>query len=68
VLCTGAVEYMLKRAGQAASLPYVHPHMLRPGCGYRLVNQGANTRTIQDFLGHRDFRHTEIYTENRYDG
>jgi integrase len=31
-----AVEYMLKRAGQAAGIPHVHPHMLRHGCGYRL--------------------------------
>jgi type 1 fimbriae regulatory protein FimB len=62
-LCIDAVEYMLKRAGQAAGLGHVHPHMLRHGCGYRLVNQGADTRTIQEYLGHRDVRHTEIYTE-----
>jgi site-specific recombinase XerD len=54
---------MLQRAGQAAGLGHVHPHMLRHGCGYRLVNQGANTRTIQDYLGHRDVPHTELYTE-----
>jgi type 1 fimbriae regulatory protein FimB len=58
-LSVNAVEYMLKRAGQAAGLPHVHPHMLRHGCGYRLVNQGA---TIQEYLGHRDVRHTELYT------
>ena len=62
-LSVEAVEYMLKRAGQAAGIPHVHPHMLRHGCGYRLVNQGANTRTIQDYFGHRDVRHTELYTE-----
>jgi len=54
---------MLKRAGKAAGLPHVHPHMLRHGCGYQLVNQGVNTRTIQDYLGHKDVRHTELYTE-----
>jgi integrase len=57
-LSTDTVEYMLRRAGQAAGLPHVHPHMLRHGCGYRLVNQGANTRTIQDYLGHRDMSAT----------
>jgi site-specific recombinase XerD len=62
-LSIDAVEYMLKRAGRAAGLPHVHPHMLRHGCGYQLVNQGAKTRTIQDYLGHRDVRHTKIYTE-----
>jgi integrase len=38
-LSIDAVEYMLKRAAQAAGLPHVHPHMLRHGCGYRLVNK-----------------------------
>ena len=62
-LSIDAVEYMLKRAGQAAGLPHVHPHMLRHGCGYKLMNDGVYTRTIQDYLGHRDFRHTEIYAQ-----
>jgi hypothetical protein len=46
-MSTDAVEYMLKRAPQAAGLPHVHPHMLRHGCGYQLVNQGTNTASIQ---------------------
>jgi site-specific recombinase XerD len=37
--------------------------MLRHGYGYQLVNEGVNTRTTQDYLGHRDLRHTERYTE-----
>ena len=62
-LSRDAVQYMLRRAAEAAGLPHVHPHMLRHACGYELVNSGANTRTIQDYLGHRDVRHTELYTE-----
>nr|WP_277933045.1 tyrosine-type recombinase/integrase [Nostoc sp. FACHB-892] len=30
-----------------------HCHMMRHACGYYLMNQGYNTREIQDFLGHR---------------
>jgi len=33
------------------SLP-VHPHMQRHACGFALADQGADTRLIQDYLGH----------------
>ncbi|EBW1603214.1 tyrosine-type recombinase/integrase [Salmonella enterica subsp. enterica] len=39
-----------------------HPHMLRHACGYALADNGADTRLIQDYLGHRNIRHTVIYT------
>lgn len=35
-----------------------HPHMLRHACGYELAERGADTRLIQDYLGHRNIRHT----------
>jgi type 1 fimbriae regulatory protein FimB/type 1 fimbriae regulatory protein FimE len=38
-----------------------HPHMLRHACGYKLANDGVDTRTIQDYLGHRNIRHTVRY-------
>jgi type 1 fimbriae regulatory protein FimB len=41
---------------------HVHPHMLRHSCGYALANNGADFRVIQDYLGHRDPRHTTRYT------
>ncbi|MDZ8104716.1 MAG: tyrosine-type recombinase/integrase [Nostoc sp. DedQUE12a] len=28
-----------------------------------MANQGYSTREIQDFLGHRDIKHTEKYTK-----
>ncbi len=31
-------------------------------CGFALADQGADPRLIQDYLGHRDIRHTVIYT------
>lgn len=57
-----AVNYLLARAGERAGLGHVHPHMLRHGCGYQLANDGHDTRLIQDYLGHRDPRHTVRYT------
>lgn len=40
----------------------IHPHMLRHACGYSLAEKGNDTRIIQDYLGHRNIRHTVIYT------
>jgi len=41
----------------------VHPHMLRHSCGYKLANDGVDTRTIQGYLGHKSIQHTVRYTE-----
>jgi len=38
-----------------------HPHQVRHACGLALADQGADTRLIQDYVGHRDIRHTVIY-------
>ncbi|HAH6315182.1 TPA: tyrosine-type recombinase/integrase [Escherichia coli] len=40
----------------------VHPHMLRHACGFALAERGNDTRLIQDYLGHRNIRHTVRYT------
>jgi type 1 fimbriae regulatory protein FimB len=53
----------IRKYGELAGLPLpAHPHMLRHACGFALADQGADTRLIQDYLGHRDIRHTVIYT------
>jgi type 1 fimbriae regulatory protein FimB len=58
-----SVNLLLEKYGDAASLPLrAHPHMLRHGCGFALADQGADTRLIQDFLGHRNIQHTVKYT------
>ena len=36
--------------------------MLRHSCGFALANKGNDLRLIQDYLGHRDPRHTAHYT------
>jgi type 1 fimbriae regulatory protein FimB len=40
----------------------VHPHKLRHACGFGLADLGADTRLIQDYLGHRNIQHTVCYT------
>jgi type 1 fimbriae regulatory protein FimB/type 1 fimbriae regulatory protein FimE len=41
----------------------VHPHMLRHACGFALANKDTDTRTIQDYLGHKSIQHTVKYTQ-----
>ena len=53
----------IRRYGELAELSVeTHPHMLRHACGYALADQGADTRLIQDYLGHRNIQHTVRYT------
>lgn len=61
---TDSFNWLVKRAGKKAKLPFqVHAHMLRHSAGYKLAGDGHDTRSIQDYLGHRDIRHTVRYTE-----
>lgn len=63
-MTTSAVRKIVARAGVLAGLPFpVHPHMLRHACGYKLANDGHDTRAIQHYLGHRQIQHTVRYTE-----
>jgi len=43
-------------------VPPAHLHILRHACGFALADQGADTRLIQDYLGHRNIQHTVRYT------
>ena len=55
---------MVERAARAADFDMkIHPHMLRHSCGYKLANDGVDTRTIQGYLGHKSIQHTVRYTE-----
>jgi site-specific recombinase XerD len=54
----------LAAIGAAAGFPWlVHPHQLRHATGYKLANDGLDTRTLQQYLGHRSIQHTVRYTE-----
>jgi type 1 fimbriae regulatory protein FimB/type 1 fimbriae regulatory protein FimE len=58
------VRKVIQRAGEQARLGFpVHPHMLRHSCGYKLANDGHDTRAIQHYLGHKNIQHTVRYTE-----
>jgi type 1 fimbriae regulatory protein FimB/type 1 fimbriae regulatory protein FimE len=63
-LTPDTVRKLIIRAGKAAGLGFpVHPHMLRHACGYKLANDGHDTRAIQHYLGHKNIQHTVRYTE-----
>jgi len=54
----------LARLGVAGKFPFpLHPHMLRHACGYKLANDGRDTRALQHYLGHKNIMHTVRYTE-----
>ncbi|WP_410529535.1 tyrosine-type recombinase/integrase (plasmid) [Serratia sp. AXJ-M] len=54
---------LLRKYGEKAGIGvHPHPHMLRHSCGYLLADLGTDTRLIQDYLGHRNIRHTVLYT------
>jgi integrase len=57
-----AVNYLVAAAAARAGLAGVHPHTLRHSCGFALADKGHDLRLIQDYLGHRDPRHTVHYT------
>ena len=66
-----AVNYIARVAGEEAKLGRVWPHMLRHSCGYYLADRGTDLRTIQDYLGHRDPKHTAHYSRvagSRFEG
>lgn len=65
------VNYVLQSAANKADLGSVNPHMLRHSCGFYLANKGYDLRLIQDYLGHRDPKHTVRYTRvssHRFEG
>lgn len=66
------VYQIISQLGRAADIAVEpHPHMLRHACGFALAERGIDTRLIQDYLGHRNIRHTVRYTASnaeRFEG
>jgi integrase len=55
---------LIQRVGEAAKMPFpIHPHMLRHACGFKLANDGHDTRALQHYLGHKNIQHTVRYTD-----
>ncbi len=54
---------MVERAGVAAKLGIkAHAQMLRHATGFKLANDGIDTRSLQAYLGHRNIQNTTRYT------
>jgi integrase len=63
-MTTSNVRRLIARLGKEAGLAFpAHPHMLRHALGFKLANDGHDTRAIQLYLGHRNIRHTVRYTD-----
>src|SRR5262245_16545187 len=59
-----AYRHGLRASEEAAKMPFpIHPHMLRHACGFKLANDGHDTRALQHYLGHKNIQHTVRYTE-----
>jgi integrase len=55
---------IIARVGRKIQLDFpIHPHMLRHATGFKLANDGHDTRTIQYYMGHKNIQHTVRYTE-----
>ena len=63
---------LLAKAAKAAGLEgSVHPHLLRHGCGFKLVNDGMDTLSLAAYLGHANIQNTKRYARmnaSRFEG
>jgi integrase len=62
---------LLSRASTRAGIDDVHPHLLRHGCGFKLVNDGMDTLSLAAYLGHANVQNTKRYARMdaaRFDG
>ncbi|MCB0486602.1 MAG: tyrosine-type recombinase/integrase, partial [Flavobacteriaceae bacterium] len=51
--------YLVQTIGERSTLPFsVHPHMLRHGCGYEILERTGDVRLAQEYLGHKDIKNT----------
>jgi len=62
-LTNRAIEDIVKKYVKIAGLPVMAtPHTLRHSFATDLLSNGVDLRIVQEFLGHRNFATTQIYT------
>lgn len=63
-LTVSGVQYILKEIIKKTSLKgKIHPHKIRHSFAVHLLNNGADIRTVQEFLGHASLSSTQVYTD-----
>ncbi|MCP4101676.1 MAG: tyrosine-type recombinase/integrase [Lentisphaerae bacterium] len=53
----------LKEYSEKIKIPSIRSHGFRHAVGYHLLKEGCPIRSIQEILGHRSLKNTEIYTK-----